>query len=148
LVFDVDACITHIDLFFPVHSSEKMKHVLCYTHRNYALEMKSFIIDTESAQYTFKVGQSDVENEVLIKSSEQNDMWFHFKGVSGPHGVLATAGVDIEKRYLYECANYLLDCKSKVSRKTPIIYTQIKHVAITGKKRGQVTVQHEQTLKM
>jgi predicted ribosome quality control (RQC) complex YloA/Tae2 family protein len=93
--------------------------------------MKREILTIDDKDYTILIGQNAKENDEIIKMSNQNDIWFHFENVSGPHIILNSNGDDIPKRYLNQVAAKLFEYKTKVPRNQNVIYTKIKNVRLT-----------------
>ena len=48
--------------------------------------MKIFKIDS----YEFIIGSNQNDNDQILSSSNQNDIWFHLKSFSSAHGILKT----------------------------------------------------------
>jgi predicted ribosome quality control (RQC) complex YloA/Tae2 family protein len=99
------------------------------THNTKIMKRETVIINDK--EYTILIGQNANENDQIIKMSNQNDIWFHFENISGPHIVLCSDGDTIPKRYLNEVACKLFLYKQKAPKNQNVIYTQIKNVKLT-----------------
>jgi len=93
--------------------------------------MKTETIVIEDREYTILIGQNANENDQIIKMSDQNDIWFHFETISGPHIILRSGGDNIPKRYLNEISAKLFRYKPKAPKNQNVIYTEIKNVKLT-----------------
>jgi predicted ribosome quality control (RQC) complex YloA/Tae2 family protein len=95
-------------------------------------EMKREIFIIDEKEYQLLIGQNAKENEDIIKMSNQNDLWFHFENISGPHIILQSNGDLIPKRYLYQIAIKLFEHKPKAPKNQNVIYTEIKNIKLTN----------------
>lgn len=84
-------------------------------------------------EYMLSIGRNKEENDKLIKTSSQNDIWFHLENVSGPHFVLKV-GEDnvVSKCVLNKIGQLFRDYKSGLGRHYNVIYTEIKNVQRTS----------------
>jgi predicted ribosome quality control (RQC) complex YloA/Tae2 family protein len=106
----------------------------------------------DNCVYRIKAGQSAQENWDLIKSSAQNDIWFHVKDEPSCHVVL-TLGERKKaphKSVFIFCA---VLCKKgsnvRFSKNVQIIYTDIKNVKIKKTdKPGTVTASNTKLIKI
>ena len=89
------------------------------------------IVLCDDHQYNVLIGKSAIDNDVIIKMSHPEDIWFHFQNVSGPHIILQSSGNRIDKKVLYEVASKLFDHKPKVPKNQGVIYTEVKNVKLT-----------------
>ena len=98
--------------------------------------MKKHTIDS---LYEFLIGENQNENDTLLSSANQNDLWFHLKSFSSAHGILKTNNeTKIPKKIIQQCASLLKE-NSKQSHliHLKVIYTCVKNVKKT-KIKGQV----------
>ena len=94
--------------------------------------MKRIMFDTGLRELELLIGQSQSENDVIIKNSDQNDLWFHLENVSGPHFVLKNYGEPVPKRLLSEIATLFREYKTGLGRHYNVIYTEIRNVKRTN----------------
>ena len=98
----------------------------------------SFII---SEGYEVLVGKNNVQNdELTLRMSRGNDLWFHTKNIHGSHTVLKTGGRTPSDDIIVEAAKLCAyHSKAKLSANVPVDYTQIKNVKKpSGAKPGMV----------
>ena len=97
--------------------------------------MKEYEIES----YKFVIGQNQNENDILVSSSHQNDIWFHLKSFSSAHGILNTNNeTKIPKYIIHQCSNLLKEhSKQSKLKDMKVIYTLVKYVKKTNIK-GQV----------
>lgn len=107
----------------------------------------TIIVDENDKEYILQIGENQNENDTLIKTNNQNDLWFHIDNISGPHFVLKNGGDSIPKRYLNYIAGLFPNYKSNLTNRYNVIYTEIKNVKLT-KVLGQVTVNNFKKIKM
>lgn len=87
------------------------------------------------------VGKNNMQNdELTLRTSKANDLWFHTKNIHGSHTVLKTNGKTPSDDVIVEaaklCAYY---SKAKNSANVPVDYTLIKYVKKpSGAKPGMV----------
>lgn len=100
--------------------------------------MKTILIyiDELNIEMTLLIGQNKYENDQLIKTSDQNDIWFHLENMSGPHFVLKMNDNDniikkVPKKYLNHIASLFRQYKSGLYSKYNVIYTEIKNIKLT-----------------
>ena len=99
--------------------------------------------------FTAYVGRNNTQNdELTLRRSRPNDLWFHTKHIHGSHTVLRTEGrtppdgVIVEAAKL--CAYY---SKARNSANVPVDYTIIKNVKKpSGAKPGMVIYDHYSTV--
>lgn len=101
------------------------------------MKIEQLIIDERI--YDIVIGQSQLENDIIIKQSQQNDIWFHLDKLSGPHIILRSNGDEIPKRYLNYIGSLFPQYKHGLSKHYTVIYTTIKNVKLTSTP-GKVTV--------
>ena len=107
----------------------------------------TIIIDESDKDYILQIGENQYENDNLIKTNSQNELWFHIDNTSGPHFVLQNRGDSIPKRYLNYIAGLFPNYKSNLTKRYNVIYTEIKNVKLTNVP-GQVTVSNVKLIKM
>lgn len=85
--------------------------------------------------YTIQIGRNELENDLLIKNSTQNSLWFHMKDMPSPHGILIfPTEINPSKNAIYRIAELVKEySKAKGLSKATIEYTQIKNVKRTTK---------------
>jgi len=104
-------------------------------------------VEENDKTYTLFIGRNQNDNDVLIRSSQKHDLWFHLDGeISSPHFVLATEGDTIPKRYLNQIASMFREYKNGLSRRYNVIYTSIKNLKLTSIK-GTVIPSNVKTIK-
>ena len=96
------------------------------------------------------VGKNNKQNDTLtLKSSSNDDMWLHTKGIPGSHVIIKNnPSIEITDKTLLEgaiLASYY--SKARNSNNVPVDYTKIKYVKkAKGAKPGMVIYDHFQTL--
>jgi predicted ribosome quality control (RQC) complex YloA/Tae2 family protein len=105
------------------------------------------LVDENNTEYTLLIGQKQRENDEIIKSSGQNDLWFHLDKISGPHIILQNNGDTIPKKYLNQIATLFREYKTNLPNRYSVIYTELKNVGLT-KTLGQVTVKNTKTIRV
>jgi predicted ribosome quality control (RQC) complex YloA/Tae2 family protein len=90
-----------------------------------------FVHETNK-EYTVFIGKNKNENDLIIKNSHPNDLWFHLQGVSSPHIVLQTQGDTIPKRYISQIVHLFPLHKSGLGSRFNVIYTEIKNIKLTN----------------
>lgn len=93
----------------------------------------------EDKEYDLLIGETQDDNDTIIKMSNQNDIWFHLENISGPHIVLQSNGDIIPKRYLNRIGSLFPFYKNGLAKHYTVIYTDIKNVKLTHVK-GKVHV--------
>ena len=109
--------------------------------------MKSDIIFIEEndKEYRVLIGQSAEENVKIIKTSKQNDIWFHLQSTSSPHIILQNGGDPVPKRVLYQIGKKIFENKKKALKNQGVIYTEVKNVKLT-EVPGSVISKHVKVL--
>ena len=93
--------------------------------------MKSFKIDS----YEFIIGSNQNDNDQILSSANQNDLWFHLKSFSSAHGILKTNNEKkIPSHIIHQCSNILQENSKKIPKNSKVIYTQVKNVKKTKNK--------------
>lgn len=106
----------------------------------------SIYVDENNKEYKLLIGQNQRENDTILRSSNQNDIWFHLENISGPHFILQNGGDPIPKKYLNHIASMFQIYKNGLGRYN-VIYTDLKNVKLT-KTLGQVTVTNTKRIKV
>ena len=86
----------------------------------------------EESEYNLLIGKNALGNEEIIKKANEDDIWFHFSEISGPHIILQNNGELIKKKYINQIALKLFQLKPKAPRNTSVIYTEVKNVSLTN----------------
>jgi len=83
--------------------------------------------------FTIQIGNNQSENDILIKKSHQNSIWFHLKDMPSPHGILTSLnGKKINKSIILKTASLVKEySKAKYLRRINIEYIELKFVKIT-----------------
>ena len=92
-------------------------------------------IDELDKEFYLDIGQNKCENDSLVRTSNQNDIWFHLENISGPHFILRMDDIDIKKipkKYLNQIGSLFREYKSGLSSHYHVIYTEIKNVSLTN----------------
>ena len=83
--------------------------------------------------YQLCVGQNKNENDKLLRTSAQSDVWFHLENQSGPHMILKTNGETLlPKRYINYISSLFREYKNNLGRRYTVIYTEVKNVKLTN----------------
>ena len=90
-------------------------------------EMMKFLL---SDGFELLIGKNNTQNdELTLRLSKPNDLWFHTKNIPGSHAVISTGGRQPSDDVIVEaaklCAYY---SKAKNSANVPVDYTIIKNV--------------------
>lgn len=93
--------------------------------------MKLIQLDINDKIYDIEIGENKYENDLLLKKSKQNDLWFHLENDSSPFIILHNNGDIIHKSYLNKIAMMFIEYKSNI-KKYNVIYTQVKNVKKTN----------------
>ena len=90
---------------------------------------------------TFFVGRNNLQNDLLTKEADKNDIWFHVKGATGSHVILVTEGVEPEDSDYTEAASAAAYFSSLSEQPTvPVDYTRVKNIKKPqGSRAGFVT---------
>jgi predicted ribosome quality control (RQC) complex YloA/Tae2 family protein len=101
------------------------------------MKTMTLVVEESGKEYTLYIGRNQKENDMLVRTSGADDLWFHLENISGPHFVLQSHGDVIPKRDLNWIASLFPQFKNKLSQRYKVIYTEIKNVTPT-KTAGQV----------
>ena len=90
-------------------------------------------IEKINEEVIIKIGQNQKENDELIKEGKQNDLWFHLKGNSSPHGFIHNnTNKELSKEVIYRTAQLVKEfSKFRSYSKVKIIYIELKHIKCT-----------------
>jgi predicted ribosome quality control (RQC) complex YloA/Tae2 family protein len=89
-----------------------------------------YTIETDEGN-TIYVGESQNENEELIRTSDSGWIWFHADKLPSGHAVINTDSPT--KQEIYQAANLVKErCKLKHVRKGTVLYCPIKNLKPTG----------------
>ncbi len=94
-------------------------------------------------------GRNNLQNDQLtLRKSAKEDLWFHTKEIPGSHTVVVTEGKSVPQQTLLEAAMLAAwHSKGQNSSGVPVDYTQIRHVKKpSGAKPGKVIYDHHSTL--
>jgi len=106
------------------------------------------MIEVEYSGYIIKIGTNQDENDVLVKTSDNDDYWAHVDGYSSAHAIIVNPtkkriSAKIIKR---ACCIIKANCnKLKKINKLPFVYTRIKNVTCTDEP-GKVTIDEHSKL--
>ncbi len=98
--------------------------------------------------FTILVGRNNVQNDQLtLKESRNQDIWFHTQKIPGSHTVIVTEGKPVPNSTLEQAAILAAyHSKARDSSKVPVDYTQIRNVKKpNGAKPGMVIYDVYQT---
>lgn len=98
--------------------------------------------------FTILVGRNNLQNDQLtLKDSRGNDVWFHTKNIPGSHTVVISEGKDVPDSTLHQAAILAaVNSKAAESSQVPVDYTLIKNVKKPkGAKPGMVIYVNYQT---
>jgi predicted ribosome quality control (RQC) complex YloA/Tae2 family protein len=113
--------------------------------------MKTVVIEFEKngilKQYDLLIGETQADNDKILKQSHQNDTWFHLENLSSPHFVLSNNGDLIPKKQLNLIASMFKDFKTGLGTRYSVIYTEVKNVKLT-EIPGKVTTSRLKILKV
>jgi predicted ribosome quality control (RQC) complex YloA/Tae2 family protein len=104
-------------------------------------------VDENEKEYRLIIGQNQKENDQILRSCEQNDIWFHLENISGPHFILQNGGDTIPKKYLNQIATMFREFKNGLPNRYSVIYTDLKHVKLT-KTMGLVIPSQTKTIRV
>ncbi len=110
------------------------------------LEPREF---TVSDGFKVLVGRNNRQNDNLtLKVSHKNDLWFHTKDIPGSHTILKTEGRDVSDEAIMDtariCAWY---SKARESSQVPVDFTQVRFVSKPqGSPPGRVIYTDQHTL--
>lgn len=98
--------------------------------------MKLVTIASEFQEMFLEIGENQQENDVLIRKSDPNDIWFHLDNLSGPHFVLHTKDAlsnkrHLNKRHLNYIGSLFRQYKNGLPKRYNVIYTEIKNIKLT-----------------
>jgi predicted ribosome quality control (RQC) complex YloA/Tae2 family protein len=85
-------------------------------------------INTENKEYIIEIGQDKFDNDLILRKSKQNDLWFHLDKFNSPFIILHNNGDKIDKKYLYEIGNMFKKYKSHIPDNYKVVYTNVKNI--------------------
>lgn len=92
-------------------------------------EQKSMPKKYEINGFTVFVGKNNKQNDVLTRSANKEDMWFHTQKIHGSHVILKTEGKKVDYDTILKCASLAAkNSKAKNSSNVPVDYTFVKYV--------------------
>jgi predicted ribosome quality control (RQC) complex YloA/Tae2 family protein len=113
-------------------------------------ELKSAPLQfVSSAGLGIRVGRNNVCNdELTLRLSSKNDLWFHAKNISGAHVVLSSGGGEADARSIHEAASLAaFFSQAREAGKVPVDYTLIRYVRKpAGAKPGMVIYTDQHTI--
>lgn len=89
--------------------------------------MKRVLID----DFVVLIGENALENDNLVRNSDQEDIWLHLENMSSAHIVIKCEGVTPPKRVINMAAGIFRDIVKKVVGRYNVIWTEIRHVRLT-----------------
>ncbi|MEG2004186.1 MAG: NFACT RNA binding domain-containing protein, partial [Clostridia bacterium] len=107
------------------------------------------LVFTTSGGFCVRVGKNNIQNDMLTKSADKNDIWFHVKGFSGSHTILFVEDNnnqpnDIDLTEAAQLAAY--HSSARGGSKIEVDYTLIRNVKKpSGAKPGFVTYEKQHT---
>lgn len=79
----------------------------------------------------FQVGESQSENDMLVRSSHPNWWWFHASNIPSCHAILETS-TPSKSEIKYVAQHVKANCKLKHVKKGTVDYCQSKYVSCTN----------------
>lgn len=96
--------------------------------------VRSFI---SQSGISIRIGESDRENDALIKSAHQNYVWCHLQNAPSPHAIIESPEPDPQTLNLaMQLVKYFSKQRKSVS--SNMIYTEVKNVYQDSNKAGLV----------
>jgi predicted ribosome quality control (RQC) complex YloA/Tae2 family protein len=110
--------------------------------------MKTLFINVpeHDTQYELLIGRNKAENDMILRSSLPDDMWFHLEDISGPHFVLKCNSEAIPKKYYKYIGTLFRQFKANLPPRYSVIYTSVKEITFT-KIPGTVLTKNTKVLK-
>jgi predicted ribosome quality control (RQC) complex YloA/Tae2 family protein len=99
--------------------------------------------------YPFWVGRNNRQNDQLVRSASDYDLWFHSQEIPGSHGLLRlSAGDRPEQTDLQWAANLsAYHSRARQSEQVPVVYTEPRHLyKPRGSKPGMVIYKQERII--
>ena len=99
--------------------------------------------------FTVLVGRNNRQNDQLtMRTANNNDLWFHVKNIPGSHTVLVTEGRKPTEAAMEQAAVLAArHSRAKSSAQVPVDYTQIRHVSKPqGARPGMVIYENYKTV--
>ncbi len=90
--------------------------------------------------FTIYVGKNNRQNDMLVKSASDKDIWLHPQGIPGAHVIIKTNGRPVDEDTLKFAAKICAkNSRARYSTNVPVDYTYIKNVRkVKGLKPGMV----------
>ena len=107
---------------------------------------QDLFVEENDIQYKILIGRNAKGNDIIIKMSHPQDLWFHLDNISSPHIILQSHGDSIPKKYINQVAGMLFEYKKNAPNNCNVIYTQIENVKLSNV-HGTVTTKKLKILK-
>ncbi|MFN6991845.1 MAG: NFACT family protein [Fervidobacterium sp.] len=79
--------------------------------------------------FVIYVGKNNRQNDELVRSSNDKDLWLHAQGMPGAHVIIKTNGKDVDNETLMYAARLAATySKGRYSAEVPVDYTLVKYV--------------------
>ena len=94
------------------------------------------------------IGKNNKQNDSLVRSASDDDLWFHAREMPGAHVVLKVEGKTLDEEVIEYAASLAAGySRGKLSGNVPVDYTKIKYVSKPkGAKPGLVVYRNHKTL--
>ncbi|RIV28239.1 fibronectin/fibrinogen-binding protein [Alicyclobacillaceae bacterium I2511] len=120
-----------------------------HKRKNSGNDMGKILTFLSSDGFPIRVGRNNLQNDQLtLKRSQPEDLWFHVKDAAGSHVILSTLHQTVPDQSLHEAA--LLAAyfsKLRTSSNAPVDYTLVRHVwKANGARPGMVLYDHQKSL--
>lgn len=98
-----------------------------------------------STGITIKVGQTDKENDVLIKTSHQDHLWCHLDNMPSPHAIIESSEPDAQT--IHEASQLIkYFSKAKTNPQVGVITNKVRNVGrVDPQKPGLVQMRRKPT---
>lgn len=102
------------------------------------LERNSIILETNMIEhllqgYTIRVGENQLENDTLLRSSEADDVWAHVSGKPSAHAVISNPTGKKVPRQVIKRACCIIKSRSSSRSDKNVVFdvTRVKNVALS-----------------
>lgn len=149
LIYSIQACESLVELNeIGNEISETLGLPYENTSNRKEKEQKSSPKKYEINGFTVYVGKNNKQNDLLTKSANKEDMWFHTQKIHGSHVILKTEGKKVDYETILKCASLAAtNSKAKNSNNVPVDYTFVKYVRKpAGSKPGMAVYTHYKTV--
>lgn len=149
LIYSIQACETLVELNeIGNEISETLGLTSEIAPNRKEKEQKSSPKKYEINGFTVYVGKNNKQNDLLTKSANKEDMWFHTQRIHGSHVILKTEGKKVDYETILKCASLAAtNSKAKNSNNVPVDYTLVKYVRKpAGSKPGMAVYTHYKTV--